>query len=123
MSIKTDFIVSPLGFGAAGFLFQLFNFVPNWLARAKVSAPVTLSVQLCEIILVLLFMVYQIYHQNITRRHIVYLIFGSLLFFILLTPIQEFVPGTNPDPTRGMLIVGIVSLLLLILWKRAVLKK
>jgi hypothetical protein len=123
VSINTAFIFSPLGFGVIGFLFQAFNlFVPNILAGAEVPAPITLSVQLFEIVLVLLFTTYQIYNLNITRRHIVWLIFGSLLFFILLTPVQEFSPGRNPDPTRGMIVVGIISLILLIIWTRAVLK-
>jgi hypothetical protein len=123
ISMKTAFIFSPLGFGVIGFLFQVFNlFVPNMLAKAKVPAPMTLFIQFCEIILVILFTAYQIYNQKITTRHIVWLIFGSLLFFILLTPIQEFAPGTNPDPTTGMIIVGIISLVLLIIWMRTVLK-
>jgi hypothetical protein len=123
INIRTKSLASPLGFGAAGFFFQLFNlFIPNWLAKAKVPAPAALSIQLIEIVLVLMFTSYQIYNQKITRRHIVWLIFGCLLFFILLTPIQEFIPGTNPDSTRGMLIVGIISLILLILWTSAVLK-
>jgi hypothetical protein len=123
ISTKTKFLASPLWFGALGFLFEAFNLLfLNTMARAKVPAPITLSVQLFEIILVLSFTAYQIYSRKITRRHIAWLIFGCLFFFILLTPIQEFAPGTNPDPTRGMLIVGIVSLILLIFWKRTVLK-
>ncbi len=123
ISVNKASVFPPLVFGIIGFLFQAFNLlVPTTLAGAKVPAPITLLVQFCEIILALLFTAYQIYNQKVTNRHIAYLIFGSLLFFILLTPIQEFVPGTNPDPTSGMLIVGIISLILLILWKRVVLK-
>ena len=79
--------------------------------------------QFIEIILVLLFTAYQIYHQNVTRRHIVSLIFGSILFWILLTPLHEFVEGVNSDPAQGMLAVGVTSLILLIIWRRVVLKK
>lgn len=123
ISTNKAFLFSPFVFGIVGFLFQPFNlFTPNMLAEAKVSAIITLSVQFIEIILVLLFIAYQLYHQNITRRHLVSLIFGSVLFWILLTPIQEFAEGVNPDPTQGMLAVGVIALILLIVWRRIVLK-
>jgi hypothetical protein len=123
ISINRASIFSPFVFGVIGFVFMAFNLIlPNKLAGAKVPAPITLSVQFFEVVLVLLFTACQIYNRNTTRRHIARLIFGCLLLFILLTPIQEFVPGTNPDPTRGMIFVGIISLILLIFWKRAVLK-
>jgi len=87
-----------------------------------VPAPITLFAQFVLVALALLFVAYQLYHQNITKRHIVSLIFGSVLFYILLTPVQEFVEGVNPDPTQGMLAVGIISLILLIIWRHMVLK-
>ena len=123
ISTNKAFLLPPFVFGIAGFLFQAFNLLmPNMLTEANVSAPITLLAQFILVALVLLFVAYQIYHQNITKRHIVSLIFGSILFFILLTPVHEFAVGVNPDPTQGMLAVGIVSLILLILWRRTVLK-
>jgi len=65
----------------------------------------------------------QIYNKNTTKRHIVALITGSILFWILLTPLYELGLVPNPDPTQGMLIVGIISLILLVIWRRKVLKK
>ena len=116
-------LFAPLAFAGLGFLCQAFNLlVPNILAGASVHAAITILVQLMGIAIVLLFVFYQIYHQNITKRHIVSLVFGSVLFFILLTPVQEFAEDVNPDPTQGMLVVGIISLVLLIVWKRIVLK-
>jgi len=50
------------------------------------------------------------------------LISGSLLFWILLTPVYELGGAGNPDPTQGMAAVGLVSLFLLLIWRRMVLK-
>ena len=85
-------------------------------------AAVTVFVQFIEVAFVLLFVFYQIYHQNTTKRHIVSLVFGSILFFILLTPISEFGETANPDPTQGMFAVGIIVLILLIIWRHVVLR-
>lgn len=117
------FLFPPFIFGILGFLFMLSALiVPGSLAQAQVPASITILVQFVGVALVLLFVFYQIYHQNITKRHIISLIFGSILFFILLTPVQEFVAGINPDPTQGMSAVGIISLILLIIWRHIALK-
>ncbi len=116
-------VFSPFVFVIAAFLFQALNlFTPSILAEFKVAGIITIAVQFILIVFVLLFLVYQIYHINITKRHIVSLISGSILFFILLTPVNEFVEGVNPDPAQGMFAVGIISLILLIIWRRNVLK-
>jgi hypothetical protein len=117
-------LFSPFVFGVFGFLFMLFNLgATGFLAEARVPAIITLFVQLVGVVLTLLFVAYQIYHQNITNRHIVSLIIGLILFWILLTPFHEFGLTENPDPTQGMLAVGIVSLILLVIWRNIVLKK
>ena len=122
-SAGKTFLLPPIAFAVIGFLFQALNlFVPNSLAQAQAPAAITLLVQFIGIVFVLLFVFYQIYHQNTTRRHIISLIFGSILFFILLTPVQEFAESANPDPTQGMLAVGIITLILLITWRHIVLK-
>lgn len=110
-------LFSPFVFGVFGFLFMAFILItPNFLAEAKVSAPITLLFQFIEIGLVLLFVFYQIYHQSITKRHIVSLIFGSILFFILFALLLGFVAGIF-----GMHAVGIISLILLVIWRHKVL--
>ena len=115
---------SPYIFGIFGFLFMAFNlFMPNILAGSNVPAKITITAQLIFILLTLLFVIFQLFHNNITKRHITSLIFGNLLFWILLTPIYEFNLANNPDPTQGMLIVGILVLIFLIIWRRIVLKK
>ena len=117
-------LFSPFVFGVAGFLFVPLNLITSaFLAAAQVPASITLFVQFIGIILVLLFVIYQICNRNITKRHIVSLIFGSILFWILLTPLHELNLTENPDPTQGMLAVGIISLILLVIWRKVVLKK
>jgi hypothetical protein len=124
ISTYKAFLLPPFVFGIAGFLFQAFNLLmPNKLAETNISAAITLLAQFILVALVLLFVAYQICHQNIAKRHIVSLIFGSILFYILLTPVYEFFGGVSPNPMRGMLAVGIVSLILLIIWRHIVLKK
>jgi len=124
--ISTDggFLFPPLAFGAIGFLFQAVNlFIPNMLAESNVHSGITILVQFIGMAFALLFVIFQICHQKITTRHTVSLIFGSVLFFILLTPVHEFAENMNPDPTQGMLITGIISLILLIIWRHTILKK
>lgn len=117
-------LLSPQIFMAGGFLFVALNLLtPNVMAGAGVSGFKTILVQLIIAGLALLFVRYQVYHRDVTTRHHVSLITGSLLFLILLTPIHEFTPTANPDPTRGMLAVGITALALLLLWRHTVLKR
>lgn len=116
-------IFSPSIFGAAGFAFQSLNFfMPNILASIHAPASAALSFQFIELTFASCFAAYQIYHKDITERHIVSLISGSVIFFILLTPVQEFNRGLNPDPTQGMLAVGIAGLVLLLMWRNRILK-
>ncbi len=122
--ISTDNIplLSPAIFGLSGFIFQSFNFfIPNIIAGIHAPAAAALLFQFIEIILTLAFVINQVYHKNITVRHRVSLISGSVMFFILLAPLQEFNRGLNPDPTQGMLAVGITGLVLLLMWKKRVL--
>ncbi len=116
-------ILPPFMFGVLGFVFMAFNLiVPNALAESQVPAVITLLVQFAVTTMVLLFVFYQICHQSITKRHMVSLISGSLLFWILLTPVYELGGAGNPDPTQGMAAVGLVSLFLLLIWRHVVLK-
>ena len=123
VSTNASFLFSPLVFGIIAFLCQAFNlFMPNILAEANLSAAVTILFQLIGVVAVLLFVFFQICHHNITKRHIVSLVFGSILFLILLTPIYEFGDTANPDPTQGMLAVGVIILILLIIWRHLALR-
>ncbi len=111
-------------FGIFGFLFFPVALVfPNLLIEGKIPAITIILIQLIIGFLVLIFVFCQIYNQRITKRHIVSLIFGMVLFWILLTPLHEFNLIKNPDPTQGMLAVGIIILILLIIWRKSALKK
>jgi len=105
-------------------LFILLNslLIPFFFTESGLPAFIMILSQLALIILTILFVVHQIYNKDVTKRHIVSFIFGSILFWILLTPVYEFNLAQNPDPTQGMLIVGVITLISLIIWRRIVLK-
>lgn len=109
----------PFIFGLFGFFLQIGNLlIPNILAENQVNGHITIFVQIIGITIFLLFVKYQLLHKKITKNHLSSFIFGSILFFIVLTPIHEFINGTI-----GMFIVGLVSLMLLVYWRRIVLKQ
>ncbi|MCL7415342.1 MAG: hypothetical protein M8349_04695 [ANME-2 cluster archaeon] len=116
-------VLPPLVFGVVGFMFLALNLIlPNVLAQSGTSGVITIVLQLVFFTSALLFAAHQIYHRDVTKRHITALVLGLLFFFILFGALQEFNPGMNPDPTQGMLLVSTVSLVLLALWRRTVLK-
>ena len=108
-------IFPPVVLVIIGFLFQFLNLLPFVLSDNDVPAKTTLIYQGFEIVFILLFVVYQMCHRAMTERHLVSLIFGSILFFLIFGSIVGF--------ASGMLAVGIIGLALLIWWKRTVLKK
>ncbi len=111
----------PFVFAIAGFVFQAGNLLlPNGMAEAKIPAERTLAVQLAGVAAALAFVFFEVFHQRRTTRHLVSLVIGLAFFFILVTVLHEF--GQTGGSRRGMLAVGIVSLVLLILWRRRVLK-
>ena len=117
-------VFSTFKFGILGFLFMAFVLLgQGLLAELGLPGVITIIVQLFIVLLTILFIKYQIYNENLTKRHIVSFITGTILFWIFLSPVYEFFPESNADPTQGMLIVGIVSLILLIIWRKKVLKK
>lgn len=108
-------LLSPLTFGIAGFLFQGLNLiVPNALADNNVSAVLAITLQLSLATIAILFMIFQLFHQDLSTRHLIALISGSVLFFLIF--------GTLAGFAQGMLAVGIVGLGLLIWWRKTVLK-
>ena len=116
-------VLSPPVFGIVGFMFQALNLIlPNLLAEIGTSGIITIAIQLVFFASALLFATHQVYHRDVTKRHITALVSGSLSFFILFAALQEFNPGMNPDPTQGMLLVSVVSLVMLVLWRRTVIK-
>ena len=116
-------LLSPFKFGIVGFWIMFINlFLPNILAEMQVPGTTTILVQVVWVVVLLIFVYFQIYNEKTTKRHIVSLVIGSLLFFIMLTPLHEFGMAENPDPTGGMAIVGIIALILLFIWRRKVLK-
>ena len=116
-------VLSPFMFGFIGFWFMPLNlFPPNILAGMQVSGVITIFLQMIWVFLILIFVFYQICNIITTKRHLVSLVFGCILFLIVLTPLQEFGAAQNPDPTVGMTLVGVISLILLIIWRRKVLK-
>lgn len=122
--ITSNRVFSTFKFGILGFLFMAFIlFGQGLLAQLGLPGAITIIIQLFIVLLTILFLKYQIYNENITKRHVVTLITGTILFWIFLSPVYEFFPESNADPTQGMLIVGIVSLILLIIWRKIVLKK
>lgn len=120
--ISDNKVFSPFVFGVLGFIFLAGVQLTGMLVPIFHSALTVLVIQSLGIIITLLFVFKQIYNQNTTKRHIVSLIFGALLFYVLLSVAYEFNLSPHRDPTSGMLIVGIVSLMLLLVWRRIVLK-
>lgn len=119
ISTNKLFLFSPFVFGVAGFLFQAVNlFLPSVLADAQISGIIAVLAHIILTIIVLLFVVYQIYNKNVNKRHIVSLIFGLILFWIFMTPVIGILGGLP-----SLIFVGIISLILLIAWRRVVLKK
>lgn len=107
----------PFVFAVFGFFLNLGNlFLPYILAENNVDGLVTILVQCIGIIFVLLFVKYQLLHQKITINHVSSFIFGSILFWIVITPIQEFI-----NHSTGMFIIGIIGLVLLVYWRHIVL--
>ncbi len=117
VSTNKIILFSPFIFTIAGFLFQGLNlFVPSILAERQVSGTISITVQISIAVIALLFIIGQIYHKDITKSHIVSLIFGSIFFWILIAFILEL------NGIFGMSIVGIITLVLLIIWGKIVLK-
>ena len=115
-------VLSPWVFGLLAFLFMAANLlIPNALASLGIVPAITVAVQLAGIALVAAVVYFQLLNRNFSIRHIVALVTGSLLFWIMLTPLSEFGMIGNPDPTTGMFLVGIVTLGLLVYWRRVVL--
>jgi hypothetical protein len=118
-------LLSPPAIGVLAFVAQvLFLIGPHILKQKGASGAATLGVELMVVVAVIAVALSQLLHERRTVRHIVAAVIGSLMPYILLTPLHEFNPAFTPGkPGTGMLVVGIAALVLLILWRRAVLRR
>ena len=118
--IKTHTVAlaSPFVFTIVGFLIQLCDMFPVYiLVENRISAGITIFIQVIFIGCIILFIYYQFFQEQRTTHHVTSFVFGSLFFWIILTPIHEFA-----NNMRGMFIVGIIACLLLIMWRKTILK-
>lgn len=116
-------VLPPWVFCILAFLFMAaILIVPNAMAATGASASITIAVQLAGIGLASSIVYFQFLGRDFSLRHIVALVTGAVLFWIMLTPLSELGLAANPDPTSGMLLVGVCAFALLLLWRRAVLR-
>ena len=94
------------------------------MASQGYSGALAILVELAAIALILLFAYFQLFHRDVTMRHVTALIIGFLMPFILLTPVHEFTKVFRQSKDRsGMLIVGIAALVLLLVWRYAAIRR
>ena len=114
----------PFAFFIIGFLYMPINLLTSsTIAGADVHAGTIIIVQILFALSLALFGASQLFNKGTEKRHIASFITGSVLLFILLAPLHEMGLLGNPFPTTGMLAVGIISLILLVIWRRRALKK
>lgn len=118
-------LLTPLCFALAGFLAPaFFLLVPNEMVKQGVPGATAVAVELAGVCLALAFVFSQLCHRRVTVRHTTALVIGSLMPYILLTPVHEYLwksPPTNPK--TGMLAVGLVATVLLFVWRKAAIRK
>lgn len=121
IKVSRVFLLPARVFAVSAFMFMAVNLIlPNAMVANGIQAQTTIFLQIALTFFASLFVIFQIFHEKTSARHLVSLISGTLFFFILLTPISEFGDTPNPDPTRGMLAVGIAAFVFLMLWRRRV---
>jgi len=118
-------LLPPLCFALAGFLAPaFFLLVPNEMVKQGVPGTTAVAVELAAVCLALAFVFLQLCHRRATVRHVAALVIGSLMPYILLTPVHEYLwksPPTNPK--TGMLAVGLVAVVLLFVWRKAAIRR
>lgn len=110
-------IYSPLIFGAFVFLMNFFFVFSYLFNKSGIDAKIALLSFALVLTIGFFFMKYQIYNLHTTKNHIVALVFGSMLFWILLAPFQELIFGKT-----GMSILLIITFILLLKWRKIALK-
>ena len=112
-------VVSPVMFCLIACMLQLINlFFPNIMASSGRESWITLMFQGVILSAFLLFFRFQVFNKNATPRHYIGFVFGTVLSLILLTPLHHFI-----NQMKGMGYVGLISFVLLLLWRRIALKK
>ena len=125
ISVSTDIVplMHPSALFFLAFLVNpFFLIVPNEMVKNDVSAVIAIFAELAVIGLVLLFGFLQLCHRNMSGRHTTAVVLGFLMPWILLAPLHEFGTLSPHKNGAGMLAVGIVALVALLLWRRAVLR-
>jgi hypothetical protein len=107
----------PLSLAVLGFLLQAFLLLAAVLASNHVPGSSTIVIQGVVLAVVGVILVRQLLHQQREARHLVGFIIGSLVFWILLAPINEFA-----NKMLGMSLVGVGAAVLLVYWRRIVLR-
>jgi hypothetical protein len=107
----------PLSMAVLGFLLQSFLLLAAMLASGHVPGAMTIVIQGVVLTVVGAILVRQLLHQQREVRHLVGFIIGSLLFWILLAPVNEFA-----NKMLGMSLVGISAVVLLFYWRHSVLR-
>ena len=112
---------SPLRFALVGFGATAVFFMLQWVSP-EIGVPVSLTLlaTVASVVLVV-WMVQRMSRGGAwTDEHRLALAGGALMFFVLLTPVQEF-DATRADNPAGMTLVGLATLLFLVwLWRRVV---
>lgn len=118
-------LAPPVCFAPAGFFAQAFFLVvPNEMVKQGAPGATAVVVELAGACLVLAFVFLQLCHRGVTVRHITALVIGSLMPYILLPPVHEFVWKSSPaNPKTGMLAVGFSAAVLLLVWRNVVIRK
>ena len=114
-------LAPPFGFAIIGFVSQGANLlVPMGMAASHLPAAVTVAVQLLGSVAALAFVFAEILHRDRATRHAMALIIGSVSFYIAASPLHEFGPAASSQ--RGMMAVGLLSLVLLVAWRNKVVR-
>ena len=107
---------SPRMFGFLGFFYQFCIGILFYVILPKtVPGIVALLIFVGLHCLVFAFVYHQIYNKNTTREHIVSLVVGSTMFWILAAFLNEFV-----NAKLGMSVVGVVVLVAILMWRKRV---
>ena len=110
-------LFSPLALGVFGVLATFISLMlADLFSAAGMGAATAILAQLIFTAVVAVFVASQVFNRRVEKRHLVSLIFGMVLYYILVTPILELAGVT------GVVLVGIAALVLLIKWRRAVLR-
>jgi hypothetical protein len=116
-------LAPPVVVGVLCFLAQVLNLlVPHAMANLGAPGVAAVAVQVVGAGVVLLFVVFQLCHRDLTTRHVTAAVIGSLLPFVIGSLFQELGCTDNQDPTLGMSVVGALTLLLLLVWRRRVVR-